>query len=330
MEYEKYIPPYTITDEMLNLAIEISNLLSELKVTDDLNKTPKLRQVNRVKSIQASLAIEENTLNYDEVNAIVNGKEVVGPINDIVAVNNALKAYSLLDELDPYSIDDLLKAHKVMMLGLVDHPGCLRTGNVGVYSADGTVSHMAPPHERVNNLINDLFTWLKDSEVNALIKSSVFHYEFEFTHPFMDGNGRMGRLWQTLLLSKWQPIFKWLPIENMIYKKQEEYYAAIRESTSCGNSNPFIIYMLNIIKDTINEIISESRSEITHSYKGMDKLMSVIKEYPQSLNELMRELHLKNREAFRRNYIKPALESGLIKMSDPAHPHSRNQKYYKG
>ncbi len=329
MEKEKYIPPYSITDEMLYLVIDITNGINKLKISDNFSLTPKIRQVNRIKSIQGSLAIEQNALGIDEVTALINGKPVIGPLDDIKAVQNAIKVYDMIDSFDPYSIDDLLKAHSIMMDSLIDEAGHFRSSNVGVFSEGGTVSHVAPPHDLVFSLIDDLFSWLIESDTHPLIKSCVFHYEFEFIHPFMDGNGRTGRLWQTLILSKWNPLFKWLPIENIILQKRGDYYKAISDSTLEGNSNPFIIFMLQVIKETLEASSASISKEIELTNSRLTKLMSVMEESPLSLVELMNRLHLKNRDSFRKNYINPALEAGLIKMTSPAHPQSKSQKYYK-
>lgn len=326
---EKYIPPYEITDEMLELVSNIMENLGKLSNVNKLEKLPRLRRVNRIKSIHSSLAIENNTLSIEQVTDIINGKQVFGPKEDIIAVHNANLAYKELENINPYSIDDLLKIHGIMMNGLVSEAGKIRTGQVGVYNNDGKVVHLAPSAKLVSGQLEQLFDWLKNSSANMLIKSSVFHYEFEFIHPFRDGNGRMGRLWQTSLLASWKPIFAWIPIESIIKDNQEEYYNAITLSTSQAKSNIFIVFMLNVINKAIKNIIIDTRNHYNHINNQITKLMKVIEIYPQSATELMQKLNLKSRVGFRKNYLQPAIEAGLIGMTEPNKPTSKNQKYFK-
>lgn len=325
----KYAPPYEITEKMLELVSEIMENLGKLSSNNDLDKLPRLRRVSRIKSIHSSLAIENNTLSIEQVTDVVNGKRVLAPQKDIEEVHNAFKAYEKLSEINPYSIDDLLKIHGIMMNGLVSGAGHLRLGEVGVYNQDGKVVHLAPPAEFVPLQLEQLFNWIKSSKANMLIKSSIFHYEFEFIHPFNDGNGRTGRLWQTTLLASWKPIFAWIPIESIIKDNQEEYYKAITLSTSQGKSNIFIEFMLNVINKAIKDIINDTRNHHSHINNQITKLMKVIETYPQSAMELMGKLNLKSRVGFRKNYLQPAIDAGLIGMTEPDKPTSKNQKYYK-
>ncbi len=326
---EKFSPPYEITDQMLEMVTQIMENLGKLSSVNELEKLPRLRRVSRVKSIQSSLAIENNTLSVEQVTAVINGKRVLAPQKDVQEVHNAFNAYERLGEIDPLSIDDLLKIHGIMMDGLVSEAGALRSGQVGVYNQEGKVIHLAPPAEFVPEQLNQLFEWVKTSSANMLIKSSVFHYEFEFIHPFNDGNGRTGRLWQTALLASWKPIFAWIPIESIIKDNQQEYYNAIRLSTSQGKSNIFIEFMLDVINKAIKDIVKDTRIHYNHTSKQMAELMKVVKSYPQSLTELMHKLGLKSRSGFRKNYIEPALEAGIIGMTEPDKPTSKNQKYFK-
>lgn len=326
---EKYIPPYEITDETLELVSNIMENLGKLSNVNKLEKLPRLRRVNRIKSIHSSLAIENNTLSIEQVTDVINGKQVFGPKEDIIAVHNANLAYKELENINPYSIDDLLKIHGIMMNGLVSETSKIRTGQVGVYNKDGKVVHLAPSAKLVSGQLEQLFDWLKNSSANMLIKSSVFHYEFEFIHPFRDGNGRMGRLWQTSLLASWKPIFAWIPIESIIKDNQEEYYNAITLSTSQAKSNIFIVFMLNVINKAIKNIIIDTRNHYNHINNQITKLMKVIEIYPQSATELMQKLNLKSRIGFRKNYLQPAIEAGLIGMTEPNKPTSKNQKYFK-
>lgn len=326
---DKYIPPYEITDEMLELVSEIMENLGKLSGVNELEKLPRLRRVSRIKSIHSSLAIENNTLSIEQVTDVINGKRVLAPQKDIEEVHNAFNAYEKLSEINPYSIDDLLKIHGILMNGLVKEAGSLRSGQVGVYNQDGKVVHLAPPADFVPQQLGQLFDWVKNSNANMLIKSSVFHYEFEFIHPFNDGNGRTGRLWQTALLASWKPIFAWIPIESIIKDNQEDYYNAITLSTSQGKSNIFIEFMLDVINKAIKDIITDTRNHYNHINNQITELMKVIESYPQSATELMEKLNLKSRLGFRKNYLQPALDAGLIGMTEPDKLTSKNQKYFK-
>lgn len=326
---DRYIPPYDVTDEMLELTSEIAENLGKLSNVDDLERLPRLRRVNRIKSIQSSLAIENNTLSLIQVTDVIDGKRVLGPQEDIFAVKNAFNAYKMLPDLDPFSLSDLKKAHGVMMQGLVEGAGKFRSNSVGVFDESGKVIHVAPPCDMVNGLMEQLFEWLKTSKAHMLIRSSIFHYEFEFIHPFADGNGRTGRLWQTALLADWKPVFEWIPVESIIKDHQAEYYHAIGLSTSEGKSNSFILFMLGIIKKAVEELIRDTRSHQSHISSQVKALMSVIETYPMSATELMEKLGLKSRAAFRKNYLQPCLAAGLIAMTDPENKTSRNQRYFR-
>ena len=247
-----YIPPFTVSAEAINLIAEISGQIERYAIRLEQEDGLRLRKANRIKTIHSSLAIEGNTLSEDEVRDIIEGKNVVAPIKQIQEVKNAIATYELYPKLNPFSVKDLLKAHSVMMQALVDDAGKFRRSGVGVFSEHGLV-HMAPPADRVPMLMDDLFAWLKESKDHLLIRSCVFHYEFEFIHPFIDGNGRTGRLWQSLILGKLHPLFEHLPVENMVYANQQAYYDAITASTNAGQSGPFIDFMLNEIYKTLKE-----------------------------------------------------------------------------
>ena len=326
---EKFVPPYEITDEMLCLVAEITEKLGKLDGVNELEKLPRLRKVSRIKSIHSSLAIENNTLSIEQVTDVIEGKRVLGPQEDILAVLNANLAYKELENVNPYDIKDLLKIHGLMMKNLVFEAGQIRSGQVGVYNEKGKVVHIAPPADFVSTHLNGLFEWVRTSNANMLIKSSVFHYEFEFIHPFRDGNGRMGRLWQTALLASWKPIFAWIPIETIIKDNQEGYYKAITLSTSQGKSNIFILFMLDVINQALEIIIRDTKNHHSHISKQVAALLEVIESYPQSALELMERLKLKSRNGFRKNYLNPAIEMGLISLTEPDKPTSKNQKYFK-
>ena len=246
-----YVPPFTVSAEAINLIAEISGQIERYAIRLEQEEGLRLRKVNRVKTIHSSLAIEGNTLSEDQVFDIIDGKNVVAPIKEIQEVKNAIKTYEMYPTLDAFKEKDLLKAHGVMMQALIDNPGHYRRGGVGVFGEKGLV-HLAPPAERVPMLMRDLFDWLKHSKDHLLIRSCVFHYEFEFIHPFIDGNGRTGRLWQSLILGRLHPLFEHLPVENMVYSNQQQYYDAITASTNAGQSGPFVDFMLGEILKTLS------------------------------------------------------------------------------
>lgn len=249
-------PPFNISADAINRIAEISALLERHNIALEGEHGLTLRKANRIKTIHSSLAIEGNTLSEDEVRDIINGKQVVAPLRQIQEVKNAIRVYDLYSQLNPFAEKDLLKAHGIMMEALTGDAGRYRSGGVGVFGESGLV-HMAPPPQRVPELMGDLFEWLKKSKDHLLIRSCVFHYEFEFIHPFSDGNGRTGRLWQSLILGRLNPLFEHLPVENMVYANQQEYYNAIAASTAEGQSGPFIDFMLNEILKTLQKNIKE-------------------------------------------------------------------------
>ncbi len=268
-----YIPPFTVSARAINLIAEISRMIERYAIRLEQEDALRLRKANRIKTIHSSLAIEGNTLSEDEVRDIIDGKNIIAPIKQIQEVRNAIATYELYPTLSPFSVKDLLKAHGVMMQALVDDAGCFRHRGVGVFSEHGIV-HMAPPADRVPALIDELFEWLKLADDHLLIRSCVFHYEFEFIHPFIDGNGRMGRLWQSLILGKLHPLFEHLPVENMVYANQQAYYDAITASNAAGQSGPFIDFMLNEIYQTLQshqgaELPSDNNAETERQFGVM-------------------------------------------------------------
>ena len=249
-----YKPPLVIKDSMIALVSEISEEIGRISILQEGHVvTPHLRRKNRIRTIHSSLAIENNTLSIDQVTAIIDGKRVLGNPNEIREVRNAYDAYELMLALDPLSVDDLLKAHGLMMAGLIPENGVLRTRGIGVFNGQKVI-HMAPPAEFVPGQIKDLIAWYKDSRLHPLIKSSVFHYEFEFIHPFADGNGRMGRMWHTMLLGNWKGLFFWIPVEELIQTRQKEYYDALNMADSLADSSCFVELMLEIIRDSLKEL----------------------------------------------------------------------------
>ena len=256
---EGYKPPFTMNEEITNLIVEIGEYVGTITTYDAMRPNPILRRENRIKTIHSSLAIEQNTLTLEQVTSVINGKRILGPPQDIREVKNAYEAYERVSVLDPYSLKNLLLAHKIMMEGLVKEAGSFRSGNVGVYAGTELI-HAGTPAKYVPNLMNQLFTWLKQSKYHPLVKSCVFHYEFEFIHPFADGNGRTGRLWQSLILQKWKEVFAWIPVETLVYENQEEYYKVLQHSDKVGDSTEFVEFMLGMIRNALKEI-SETHSQ---------------------------------------------------------------------
>lgn len=256
-------PPFEINERIMADVIEIAELVGRVSITDKISMNPTLRRTNRIQTIYSSLAIEQNTLDIEQVTAVLSGKRVIAPPKDIAEVKNAYEIYDNMDKLNPYSIDDLLKAHSVMERGLLNEAGEFRSRPVGVADSEGNILHFGTLPQYVPKLIQELLEWTEKSEIHLLIKSCVFHYEFELIHPFADGNGRMGRLWHTLLLSKWNPIFAWLPIESIIHDNQSEYYNAINVSNNNGNSTVFIEFMLSVIKQALQESINDKPKNIS-------------------------------------------------------------------
>ncbi len=256
---ESYNPPFTMNEEITNLIVEIGEYVGTITTYDAMRPNPILRRENRIKTIHSSLAIEQNTLTLEQVTSVINGKRILGPPQDIREVKNAYEAYERVSVLDSYSLKNLLLAHKIMMEGLVKEAGSFRSGNVGVYAGTELI-HAGTPAKYVPNLMNQLFTWLKQSKYHPLVKSCVFHYEFEFIHPFADGNGRTGRLWQSLILQKWKEVFAWIPVETLVYENQEEYYKVLQHSDKVGDSTEFVEFMLGMIRNALKEI-SETHSQ---------------------------------------------------------------------
>ena len=246
-------PPFEITEKIISDIIEIGELVGKVNINNQLTTNPPLRRSNRIRTIYSSLAIEQNTLDIDQVTAVLSGKRIIGPPKDIAEVQNAYEIYECMDTLSPYSTDDLLKSHYIMVKGLVSEAGRFRSRPVGVVDSNANILHFGTLPDYIPNLIYELLEWVKTSNIHMLIKSCVFHYEFELIHPFADGNGRIGRLWHTLLLSKWNPVFAWLPIESIIHDNQKAYYEAINTSNNNGESTIFIEFMLTVIKQALLE-----------------------------------------------------------------------------
>ena len=326
-----YKPPFTITNAILKYVASISEKLGKLNAVQGLENKPHLRKNNRIKSIHASLKIEANSLSLGQVRDVINGKLVLGEQKEIQEVKNAYAAYEKLSEIDPYSINDLKHYHGIMTRYLVDEAGEFRSSEEGVFSGERCI-FMAPPARLVPQLMSNLFVWMKSAkdDVHPLILSSIFHYEFVFIHPFTDGNGRMARLWHTAMLAKWKPILEYIPIESQIEKFQEEYYDAISKCHMEGAATIFIEFMLFQIDKILDEVSAQITGDNEQLPEHIQRLLSIM-EYDVAYTgkALMEKLGLKSKEGFRRNYLIPAIEMKLIRMTVPEQPRNRNQRYIK-
>lgn len=326
-----YIPPYTVSADMLGLVSEISEKIGRIGVYNDLESKPHLRKNNRIHSIHSSLRIEANSLSLSEVRDVIDGQPVLGGRKEIQEVKNAFAAYEMIKELDPASIADIKKVHRVMTHLTVSESGTFRTGNEGVFSGDECI-FVAPPPEMVSELMSDLVNWLKTSEGNLhpLIQAAVFHYEFVFIHPFVDGNGRMARLWHTLILSKWRSIFEFIPLESQIEKFQSEYYDAIAKSHVNGNSDVFIEFMLEMINCVLDDFIVQVKRNFAGMSEYVKRLLNCMEyDVPYTAADILHMLGLKSKETLRNNYLNPAMEAGLVRMTLPDKPKSKNQRYVR-
>jgi Fic family protein len=255
-------PPYQVTTKIIEHIASIAEKIGEINAAYLYKPPTQLRKKNRIKTIQSSLEIEGNSLSLDQVTAILDNKKVVAPKKDILEVKNAIKAYEIIDKYSPTSLTSFLKAHKILMTGLIENPGKIRTKSVGILKGS-TVTHIAPPGQLVKTHVNELFDYLKKDKDLLLIKSCVFHYEIEFIHPFMDGNGRIGRLWQTVILRQYSPVFEFLPIESIIKARQLEYYQILGESDNKGDSTGFIEFMLQIINESLEDLLTNQNVNLT-------------------------------------------------------------------
>ena len=302
---EHYEPPFTMTGEITSLIVEIGELVGSISTYEAMNPNPVLRRESRIRTIHSSLAIEQNTLTLEQVTDVINGKRVLGSPQDIHEVKNAYEAYERISALDPYSVKHLLSAHKMLMDGLVKEAGTFRSGNVGVYAGTELI-HAGAPSKYVPDLIRQLFSRLKESKFHPLVKSCIFHYEFEFIHPFQDGNGRMGRLWQSLILQKWKDIFAWLPLETFVYENQQAYYNVLGHADDQGDSTEFVEFMLGMIRDALQEIskVQNEHNVVINVAKNVvtneDKVISLLKQDNSlSANMLADSLGITQRQAQR-------------------------------
>lgn len=326
-----YTPPYTISERMLELVSSISEKVGKITSHKELATKPYLRRNNRIRSIHSSLKIEANSLSFNEVRDVIDGRLVIGKRQEIQEVQNAYAAYEKIPEIDPTSINDLKKIHGIMTYLTVQESGVFRTGGEGVFAGDRCI-FVAPPPEMISGLIKDLLDWVKRNEVkiHPLILSAVFHYEFVFIHPFVDGNGRMARLWHTVILYRWREIFEYIPLESQVEKFQEAYYDAIAKCHISGNSNLFIEFMLDMIDQILGEAVLQIHKTNTSVSEYVKRMLDLMEgDVPYTSSEILKRLGLKSKETLRKNYLNPAIALGLITMTLPDKPNSRNQRYVK-
>ncbi len=352
-----YHPPFTITPAILRLVAEIAEAVGRLSAQPESARELRLRRINQVRAIQGTLAIEGNTLNQEQITALLEGKRVAAPPREIQEARNAIAAYDIFEQWIPHSESDLLKAHSVLMAGLLGRAGRYRVAGVGVLAGDKTLP-LAPPALRIPALMDDLLQWLRTTEHHPLIAASVFHYEFEFIHPFDDGSGRLGRLWQTLILTRWNSLFKRIPVESQVHKHQAEYYQSLQNSTRLTNCTQFIEFMLTMILDAVRLTVAPSATHLG-AHPVSPQIVQLLRVFVERKNadaagvasadnapgnilgkapdntfgalsreELQNALNLQNRKSFSPRYLTPALEQGLIQMTLPGKPGSRLQKYY--
>ncbi|MDE6930508.1 MAG: Fic family protein [Lachnospiraceae bacterium] len=326
-----YIPPYEITDKILSLAALISEKIGQITERNNLESKLHLRKNNKIRSIYSSLRIEANSLSLNEVKDVINGKTVLGTVKEIQEVKNAYAAYEEIPEIDPYSISELKRIHGIMTKYIVDESGTFRQGEEGVFNGD-TCIFIAPPARGVPGQMQELFDWMRGNKekIHPLILAAVFHYEFVFIHPFSDGNGRMARLWHTVMLSKWKPVFEYIPLESQIEKFQDGYYEAIAKSHINGNSTCFVEFMLEQINLVLEEIRSQPGQPDESISKYVKKLLEVMEyDTAYTAGEILKLLNLKSKDTLRKNYLNPALDRGLIQMTIPDTPKSKNQRYIR-
>ena len=318
-----YIPPFNITEKILHQISEISEQVGSLnsRIGNDV-PSPMLRKKNQIRTIHSSLAIENNTLSLKQVTDIIDGKHVLGAPDEIQEVKNAIEAYRLMPQLDAFKEKDLLKAHGLMMSQLVRNAGHYRQEGVGVFDGNGNCLHMAPPPDRVPELMGDLFHWVKTCTTHPLVYSCVFHYEFEFIHPFIDGNGRMGRYWQTMLLSRWKGIFSWIPVETIVKEHQQEYYGVIAKCDAAGESTLFIEFMLQCLLEAMENYSEPEEEENTElhdklhdkfpelSAKAIDVLEVLNAHRGLNAAEIGQQLNLSERQV--KTYITKLKQVGLL------------------
>jgi len=323
-------PPYTITEKAADYLAKIVESVTRLELGTQFMRDIKLHRENRVRTIHSTLAIEGNTLSLDEVTAVIAGRVVAGRQEEIKEVKNAYEAYDKIMTFDPYAIDDFLTAHKLMTQGLLKESGTFRSGDVGVFDG-GKAVHIGARPQFVPQLMADLFAWAKQSELHLVLKSAILHYEIETIHPFADGNDRMGRLWQTLLLAKWNMIFAWIPMESVLYLNRPQYYQAIENARKVNDSGVFIEFTLSVIFDII---AAQEKHQVKHKEKRQVDLsnaqlavLKTLKNNSLSRKEIFAAINMSGDSRAFKRHIEPLLTEGLVEMTVPDKPNSRLQKY---
>ena len=327
-------PPYTITEKAADYLAKIVETVTRLEYGTEFTRDIRLHRENRIKTIHSSLAIEGNALTLGEVTAVIEGKRIAGKQTEIKEVKNAYEAYDKIMTFDPYSVGDFLRAHKLMTEGLLEESGRFRSEDVGVFAGDIAV-HIGARPQFVPDLIDDLFDWAKESELHPVLKSAIMHYEIEIIHPFADGNGRMGRLWQTLLLAKWNEVFAWIPMELILYRNRPKYYRAIEDARSANDSGAFIEFTLSAV---LNSIIDQEQHQAEHQDRHEEKhpveltvtqrnVLNALEDGTLSRKEIFEKIGIRgDTRAFKR-HIGPLLSRGFIKMTVPDKPNSKLQRY---
>ncbi|MBS0463612.1 MAG: Fic family protein [Proteobacteria bacterium] len=329
-----YSPPFSLTATVLDRVAVICEQVGRWRAQAGNAPSPRLRREQRIRSVQASLAIENNSLSLEQVTAVLDGRPVLAPPREVQEVRNAFAAYERLGDWAPNAAADVLAAHGVLMHALMDAPGGWRSGGVGIYRGK-QLMHMAPPASQVPRLMADLLGWLRQTTVHPLVASCVFHYEFEFIHPFADGNGRMGRLWQTLILSRWQPVLAWLPVESVVRDRQADYYAALAAADAASDATVFVEFMLDALATALTDAITGAATSDQVSDHASDQVPPPVAQLlavlgtgeAVSASELMRRLGLKHRPSFRQRFLQPALAGGWLAMTQPDAPRSPTQTY---
>ena len=319
-------PPYTITEKAADYLAKIVEIVTRLEFGTEFKRDIKLHRENRVRTIHSSLAIEGNSLTLGEVTAVIEGKVVAGRQAEVKEVKNAYEAYDKIMTFNPYATKDFLKAHKLMTQGLVAESGKFRSGDVGVFDGD-VVVHIGARPQFVPQLMEDLFFWAKTSDLHPVLKSAILHYEIETVHPFADGNGRMGRLWQTLLLVKWNALFAWIPMESVLYQNRPQYYQAIEDARKANDSGVFIEFTLSALFEIIAE---QAKHQVKHQVDLTDTQIAVLKSLGNktfSRKEIFAAIEMNGDSRSFKRHIEPLLDAGLIEMTVPDKPNSRLQKY---
>ncbi|NLB41756.1 MAG: Fic family protein [Clostridiales bacterium] len=327
-------PPYTITEKAADYLAKIVETVTRLEYGTAFKRDIHLHRENRLITIHSSLAIEGNDLTLGEVTAVIEGKRVAGKQTEIKEVKNAYEAYDKIMTYNPYSVKDFLHAHKMMTNGLLEESGKFRSGDVGVFNGDVPV-HIGARPQFVPDLINDLFDWAKESELHPVLKSAIMHYEIEIIHPFADGNGRMGRLWQTLLLAKWNAIFAWIPMESILYQTRPLYYSAIEEARNANDSGAFIEFtLLAVLNSIIDQELHQVEHQVEHRVEhqvdltGMQiRVLEVLENRPLSRKEIFANIGISGDSRAFKRHIEPLLVKGFVEMTVPDKPNSKLQRY---